>query len=326
MGHGAGRKKRSIGTLLLITVIVYFFLTIIWKYFGPVILAFLFLMAVNPALDRLGRRWRVRRGAAAYLVLLIIIVILTYGVCFALLPCLRCCDFGWCVRLWNQEYVQKAIVWLREKGLGDMTEVSFAAVRWVGRLLFYFGAFALSAFLMAGLYDRIVEGLRGIAGGKLVLELCGDVLSYGRAWLKTQGILMLVMTAVLCPALWLIGIPGGIFWGLAAGFLDFLPVFGIGSVMIPLALWQLLQKNMAAAIACVVLYFVCSILRETLEPKLLGGSLRLPALGMWMSVFAGLQLFGASGIFKGPVAYLLIDAAFRRVSAPGKESGAQENI
>ncbi|MCD7807043.1 MAG: AI-2E family transporter [Lachnospiraceae bacterium] len=320
MRYGA-KKRKSISTLLLISVIVYFFLTVFWKYFGPAVLAFLFLMAVIPAMDRLGCRWRVRRGAAAYLIVLMIIVILTGGVCFGLIPFFQHCDFSWCARFWSQEYVQKAVIWLQEKAGGELTDLSFWAARALGGFLFYLGAFAMSVFLMAGLYDRIVDGMEQLVGGKLLLELCRDVLDYGKAYMKTQSILMVLMWVIICPVLWLMRVQGGLLWGMAAGIFDFLPVFGIGFVMIPLTLWQFLQKNTAAAIVCVVLYFVCSILRELLEPKLLGDSLRLPALGMWISIFAGLQLFGASGIFKGPVAYLLIDAAYRRVSVSKEESG-----
>ena len=101
--------------------------------------------------------------------------------------------------------------------------------------------------------------------------------------------------------------------GILAGVLDFFPVFGTGIVLVPTALWQFLEKDYIPGIVCSILFVVCAVAREILEPKFLGHATKLPSIGIWISIYAGIQLFGVSGIFKGPIGYLLICTIYERL-------------
>ena len=101
--------------------------------------------------------------------------------------------------------------------------------------------------------------------------------------------------------------------GILAGVLDFFPVFGTGIVLVPTALWQFLEKDYIPGIVCSILFVVFAVAREILEPKFLGHATKLPSIGIWISIYAGIQLFGVSGIFKGPIGYLLICTIYERL-------------
>ena len=49
-----------------------------------------------------------------------------------------------------------------------------------------------------------------------------------------------------------------------------LPFIGTGMVLMPLAFWQILNGYYTKAVICVILYVVCAVTREFLEPKLIG--------------------------------------------------------
>jgi predicted PurR-regulated permease PerM len=91
--------------------------------------------------------------------------------------------------------------------------------------------------------------------------------------------------------------------GLALGALDALPVIGTGTFLYPAAVVCLLKGNTVAAVGCVLLDLVTSLLREYLEPRLLGEKLGISPVVILACVYVGLFLFGASGVILGPLAF-----------------------
>jgi len=306
--------KRPYLTLLLITAIVYFFLAVIWRYFAPLIVAFLVLLAVEPSLSKWSSRLRIGRKPLAYLSIVCILISLAVCVWFCLIPCLKSCDFSWCQDILEHPWVAKLVSYFQEKGLGTVAEWSTSAVRLASKILFNIGAYGLSVFLLAGVFGRLKDRLEKHKEGKLLIWISKDIISYIKAYLKTQGKLFLIVSAICIPGLMFCGIQGGWLLGILAGVLDFFPVFGTGIVLVPTALWQFMEQDYVPAIVCTVLFIICAVTRELLEPKFLGSATKLPSIGIWISIYAGLQIFGASGIFKGPIGYLLICTIYERIS------------
>ena len=127
------------------------------------------------------------------------------------------------------------------------------------------------------------------------------------AWLKTQGIIMLLTTGICTVGLWLIGNPYSILMGIGIGLVDALPVFGTGTVLIPWAVVLFLMGKFWRGLIILVIYLICYFLRQTLEAKLMGDQVGLSALETLIAIYVGLQLFGIIGLFLGPMALLLIE-------------------
>lgn len=305
--------KKLYVTRLLVVVIVYFFLAVVWKYFAPLIVAFLILLAAEPFLDKWSKRLGIGRKVLAYLFLVLLLTGLAAGVWFGLIPYLKACDFGWCERLLKHPWAAKVIAYFQEHGLGDVAGWSASAIQIGSSILFHIGAYGLSVFLLAGVFGRLKSRLLQHMEGRFLLDISNDIISYAKAYLKTQGKLLAIMCILCVPTLMFSGIQGGILLGILAGVLDFLPVFGTGIVLVPTALWQFLEKDYIPAVVCLLLFVVTAVVREILEPKFLGSAVKLPSIGIWISVYAGVQLFGTSGIFKGPIGYLLIHTIFHRL-------------
>ena len=198
--------------------------------------------------------------------------------------------------------------------MGPVAEWSKTAVEIGSKVLFNIGAYGLSIFLLAGVFTKLKNKMQQHTEGKLLLGISADIISYAKAYLKTQGKLFLIMCLLCIPTLTFSGIKMGWLLGILAGILDFFPIFGTGIILVPIALWQFLEKDYFAGIICAVLFLVCAVAREFLEPKYLGNATKLPSIGIWISIYAGIQLFGASGIFKGPIGYLLICTIYERIS------------
>lgn len=128
----------------------------------------------------------------------------------------------------------------------------------------------------------------------------------GIAYVKTQGIIMLI-TALLCTVgFYIIGNRYALLIGVIVGVLDAFPLFGSGVILVPWAVILMIRGKYWQGATIFTLFLVCYIVRQVLEPKLMGGKLGVGQLEMLISIYAGLLLFGLFGFILGPVGYIII--------------------
>lgn len=93
-----------------------------------------------------------------------------------------------------------------------------------------------------------------------------------------------------------------ILWGAIMAILAFLPIFGIGLVLVPMALILLLKGNTGGAVAMLIFYLNLSFSVEyLLKPKLVGEQVKMHTLLVFLSIMGGLSVFGFLGIIYGPL-------------------------
>ena len=86
--------------------------------------------------------------------------------------------------------------------------------------------------------------------------------------------------------------------GLAVGIalFDALPVFGTGTIMIPWAVMELINGNYTLAAGVFVVYCIIDIMRNILEPKIIGTQFEMNPIVALITVYLGYQLFGIIGM------------------------------
>ena len=82
-----------------------------------------------------------------------------------------------------------------------------------------------------------------------------------------------------------------------SAFLDILPIFGIGTLYIPLAIIYLITGSVSKAIFVISLYLIVTIVRNILEPKIVSSTLGIPPIQVLVAIFVGLEAYGISGMF-----------------------------
>lgn len=93
--------------------------------------------------------------------------------------------------------------------------------------------------------------------------------------------------------------------------LDILPILGVGTVLIPWALIEILfLKDLYTGIGLFIIYVIVTVVRQITEPKIVAGSLGLHPLTTLISMYAGLKLFGFIGMLIGPILILVIRSAY----------------
>lgn len=93
-----------------------------------------------------------------------------------------------------------------------------------------------------------------------------------------------------------------VLWGGIMGILAFLPIFGIGLVLIPAAFVLFFKGSTGGAVFLFFFYLTLSFSIEyILKPKLVGNRVKMHTLLVFLSIMGGLSVFGFLGIIYGPL-------------------------
>ncbi len=169
----------------------------------------------------------------------------------------------------------------------------------------------VAAFLMLNDYEHLIGALAGTKTGGHAICVLRNMKSAAGAYLKAQLSIMGIITTVCIGGFFLLRIPYAFGIGLAVGVFDALPFFGTGTVLVPWALLDFLLGNYGNAAGCLAIYVVCSLIRQLLEPKLVGKRLGVPPLAVLASIYIGIQIYGGMGLVMGPVSALLLYEGYR---------------
>ena len=123
-----------------------------------------------------------------------------------------------------------------------------------------------------------------------------------RSYLLIMGITFIELSVGLS----VIGIPNAVLIAFMIAIFDILPVLGTGGIMIPWVLITLLQGNYQISIGILIVYVFVTIVRNILEPKIVGGQLGLHPVVALMSMFIGANLIGVIGLFGFPITLSLL--------------------
>ncbi|MGI6227928.1 MAG: sporulation integral membrane protein YtvI [Peptococcales bacterium] len=90
--------------------------------------------------------------------------------------------------------------------------------------------------------------------------------------------------------------------------IDFLPIVGAGTVMMPMAIYNLFQGNNYLALGLIIHYGLLIVLRRVLEPKIIGDAMGIGALSALASMYIGFKLTGLIGLILGPTVVIVFHA------------------
>ena len=88
--------------------------------------------------------------------------------------------------------------------------------------------------------------------------------------------------------------------------LDILPVIGTGAVLIPWGIISMIMGNIWLGIGLLILYVVILVIRNIIEPRIIGQQVGLPPIVTLIAMYVGLQTFGVIGMMLTPVAIIIL--------------------
>ena len=104
--------------------------------------------------------------------------------------------------------------------------------------------------------------------------------------------IMAVVSTILFIGLSLLRVEYAIVLAILVGFLDFLPFFGTGTVFVPWCIYTVLTGNYMRALFLLIIYVTTQVVRQLIQPKLVGDEVGLKPLPTLLFIYIGYKLGG----------------------------------
>ena len=123
---------------------------------------------------------------------------------------------------------------------------------------------------------------------------------------RSQLIFALLDMAIILVAFFIIGVPYPLPIALVLAFLDFIPFFGAGTVLVPWGAICMVLGLFEMGAQLLLLYGILYIIRRIFEPRILGGATGFSSLQMLFSMYAGMRIAGVTGLIVAPIIWITV--------------------
>ncbi len=134
------------------------------------------------------------------------------------------------------------------------------------------------------------------SGKRHMSHMRQDALHLIGGYFMAQFRIMFVVAGVLTAGFLVLQVPYSFLLALLISLLDFLPVFGTGTVLIPWGLIKLLSGEYYMAGGLILLYILSQFIRQAIQPKIVGDSMGLPPLMTLVFLYIGFKVSGLGGM------------------------------
>ena len=310
--------------------------------FMPFILALILAWFLHPPVRALQQRLGVSRKILSMVIILLVYLAaaaILYGLGYAVFSQVRSLAENWTdirnsaisVMEFLGGYLDDLVELLPNSVASNVEELSARAMELVQRFLpsaldFTLGggmdlvsripAFAVAAvvFMMASYFitadyprirflatDRLPPEVRqfGSSFRRIFIEAFGG-------YLKSQLILSLGVFLILAVGFLVTRQPYGLLLAFLFAILDFIPIIGAGTVMVPWAVVCVCTGDYMSAIQLMVIWGVICLFRRLAEPKILGSQTGLSPILSLVGIYVGMRAGGVLGMIVGPLLLLVV--------------------
>lgn len=335
---------RGIVGVIVALLIIKFGKTVI-SLFMPFILALLLAMAINPLILKIQSRVKFRRSKITIFVLVIIFT-LSLTVLWILLSTVATEVIGllngW-EELFNgfQQSIQNLEAITQELLLKINSDIeipdhgiidsltstifeylkvavsdfssltAFARDRVVGITSFGVSVliFAMGCYFITTDYPTICNNLANRLGVNLT-ELLNQVKAITIAafggYIKSRAIVAAGVGFIIFVGFILIGQEYALLLALIMAVLDFIPIIGSGTLLVPWSIIDLLTGNITQGLQLLAIYGVVTVYRNIAEPKVVGDKTGLSPTLSLITIYIGMRVAGVVGMILGPVLTIVI--------------------
>ncbi len=169
----------------------------------------------------------------------------------------------------------------------------------------------ISAYFFIADRDEVLHFAKRITPEPIVrrMTMISDNLKYAvGGYFKAQFKIMAVVFLLLSAGFLIMGLNFTFLIAILIAFLDFLPFFGTGTALLPWAIYKFLVGNYKMAAGLLVLYGVTQLVRQLIQPKLVGDSIGMNPLLTLVFLYIGYKAGGIFGmIFAVPAGLIVIN-------------------
>lgn len=329
----------------IICAIVVLFLKYGLKYVLPFILAFFINYVFKGPIILLSQKTGLNRKNSALIVLTLAVIILLVIVVLCgvkIVTSLR--DVITAVPgIYSRSvepYIQKALQWYEVtnfieilgptvgsilestadsilSSLGSLvTNSSVRIVQWLTNVVSSFPSFLMtllmtiiSVFFIAFDYDNVMLFIkRQLSERQLFFleHIKNNFFNTIVKYLASYSLIMLITLVEMSVLMVAASVPRPLTVAFLIALFDFMPIVGISTILIPWIIIDLVSGNYAQAIILLVGYIIMTVVRNIIEPKIVGDQVGIHPLLTLILMFVGLRAYGLIGMLALPVAAVVL--------------------
>lgn len=131
-------------------------------------------------------------------------------------------------------------------------------------------------------------------------------------YLRSYLMLMLITFIIMLFGFLVIGVKYAVLFAFVVALLDALPLIGVGTVLIPWSLYQMIFSDFGMGIGLLVLFAVNLVIRQFVEPKIVGKNLGIHPVVSLILLYVGYHFFGFFGLLLIPFMTVILNTVFKR--------------
>ena len=124
--------------------------------------------------------------------------------------------------------------------------------------------------------------------------------------LKAYGLILAITFFELLTGFLLLGISYALPLAALVALLDILPFLGTGIILIPWGFFSIIGGNQPLGAGLLILYLIIALIRNLLEPRLVGDQIGLHPVLTITAMYAGMKILGFAGFFLAPLAVIIV--------------------
>ncbi len=294
----------------------------IWPYTNALLGAFILFIVFLPLYRWLTLKFKVKKGLAATLVILLSIVLILIPVSFlasVLVKEVQLVLIDINARLGGWEEMKKFLPQFDATAIGQQvaqagstaSRLLFGTLSAIGnQVISYFIMFFLFYFLLITDEEKLSKVVLDLMpfshDNTLKLQRKFRTVTY--ATLITSGLISLVQGTLVGLSFWWLGLNGPVLWGLIATITSFIPVIGAAGVWAPAVIIVFFQGNFWTAVGLLLCGLFVSSIDNLLRPVIQKKVGKIHPFVSLLGVVVGLSLFGLVGLIIGPllISYFLL--------------------
>lgn len=204
------------------------------------------------------------------------------------------------------EYLNVAV----QKIASPTVIVAGNVVKSIPAALVYTVVTIFSSYLFIVDRDKIMEVIHRympVDGTRYYRYFKKDVKHLVGGYFLAQFKIMFIIAAVLAVGFLVLGVDYALLLAVLIAILDFLPILGTGTVLIPWALIRLVSGQYAFAFGLFIIYVLTLVLRQIIQPKIVGDTMGLDPLMTLLFLYLGFKISGIAGmILAVPIGMLFL--------------------
>lgn len=125
-------------------------------------------------------------------------------------------------------------------------------------------------------------------------------------YIKSYSLIMFITFCELSVGLTLLGVNKSVVIAFLISVFDILPILGTGGILVPWRFISIVTGDIAFGAGIAIMYCIITVIRNIIEPKIIGDQVGLHPVATLAAIFIGTKLMGIVGLFLFPVSLAIL--------------------